>query len=59
MPAWLIAILTPILNRIISKIGDLIISNIKKSIKESKRINDYEKLNDAKSKAAYVKSMLS
>lgn len=59
MPAWLLAIVTPIINKIVEKIGSMITSKIKESITESKRIKDLGNLkNNKQAKAAYIKSML-
>jgi hypothetical protein len=58
MPNWIIALITPLIEKFAAKIGKLITDWIKGSIKESKRIKDLEAIKDPQAKAAYVKSML-
>ena len=58
MPAWILAIITPLIKILADKIGKLITDFVKGSILESKRIKDYNAITDPQAKAAYIKSML-
>jgi len=59
MPAWILAIITPLIKILADKIGKLIADAVKGSILESKRIKDYQSIKDPQARAAFVKSMLS
>lgn len=58
MPNWLLAILTPLIEKLATRIGKLLISKIKGTIDYNKAVKDYDKIKDPQARAAYIKSKL-
>lgn len=58
MQNLLATILVPLVEKLAEKIGKFILSKIKGSIEDSKRIKQYEDIKDPQARAAYAKSYL-
>lgn len=58
MPNWLLGIITPLIDRLVKRIGESIINKIKDSIKTSKALKEYEQIKDPQTRAALIKAYL-